>query len=269
MRGLERVSHETAAADGIESHEHASDAEHPVEGYQRGLSTGGLKRTINNVLPIESLPFYVKHPAFLASLALSLLYFTVLSFSGQMITYLISVGYSSFHVAIARIGSSIFEISATWAAPYLMKRIGVVRAGIWSLTWQMACLAGALGWYLSNFQGLGTNSIFSATGLAVGVALSRMGLWGYDLSAQTIIQDVSQRPAHQSHSALILIEFVYRKSKMITAGRSRPWKAPSRTSSRCCPTLRRSSSRGRISSNIQSSSPLQQCILREGCMLTS
>lgn len=150
-----------------------------------------LRRTLNSILPIESLPFYYKHPAFLASFALSLLYLTVLSFSGQMITYLISVGYTSYYVGIARVGSSIFEISATWAAPYLMKKIGVVRAGIWSLSWQMACLAGALGWYFSDFQGLGTNSIFAATGLAIGVALSRMGLWGYDLSAQNIIQDVS------------------------------------------------------------------------------
>lgn len=150
-----------------------------------------LKRTCNGGLPIKSLPFYYKHPAFLASFALSLLYFTVLSFSGQMITYLISVGYTSYHVGIARVGSSMFEISATWAAPYLMKKIGVVRAGIWSLAWQMACLAGALGWYFCDFKGLGTNSIFSATGLAIGVALSRMGLWGYDLSAQNIIQDVS------------------------------------------------------------------------------
>lgn len=152
-----------------------------------------LKKTINSILPTESLPFYFHHPAFLASFALSLLYFTVLSFSGQMITYLLSVGYTSWHVGIARVGSSMFEISATWAAPYLMKKIGVVRAGIWSLAWQMVCLAGALGWYLSNPKGMGTNSIFSATGLVVGVALSRVGLWGYDLSAQNIIQDVSPR----------------------------------------------------------------------------
>lgn len=152
-----------------------------------------LKRTLIHILPIESLPFYFKHPAFLASFALSLLYFTVLSFAGQMITYLISVGYTSYQVGVARVGSTIFEISATWAAPYLMKKIGVVRAGIWSLSWQMACLAGALGWYFSNFERMGTNSIFAATGLAVGVALSRIGLWGYDLSAQNIIQDVSRR----------------------------------------------------------------------------
>lgn len=145
--------------------------------------------TISGILPIESLPFYFSHPAFLASFALSLLYFTVLSFSGQMITYLASVGYTPLHIGIARVGSSIFEISATWAAPYLMKKIGVVRAGIWSLAWQMTCLAGVLAWYFSDFEGKGTNSIFSATGLAVGVALSRIGLWGFDLCAQNIIQD--------------------------------------------------------------------------------
>lgn len=157
----------------------------------RPMSLGGIA---SRVLPVTSLSLYFAHPAFLASFALSLLYFTVLSFSGQMITYLISVGYTSLHVGIARVGSSIFEISATWAAPFLMKKIGIVRAGIWSLGWQMACLAGALGWYFSSHGGMGTNSIFSASGLAVGVALSRIGLWGFDLCAQNIIQDVSHGP---------------------------------------------------------------------------
>ncbi|ROV97797.1 hypothetical protein VPNG_08663 [Cytospora leucostoma] len=106
-----------------------------------------------------------------------------------MITYLLAVGYTSQFVGIARVGSSVFEISATWLAPYLTRKIGVVRTGIWSLAWQMACLAGALGWYFSGYGGMGTNSIVSATGLVVGVALSRMGLWGFDLCAQTIIQD--------------------------------------------------------------------------------
>lgn len=153
----------------------------------RSTVLGGI---INQVLPVESLPFYFKHSAFLVSFALSLLYFTVLSFSGQMITYLVSVGYTSLYVGIARVGSSVFEISATWAAPFLMKKIGVIRAGIWSLTWQMACLAGALAWYFSGHAGGSTNGILSASGLVVGVALSRIGLWGFDLCAQNIIQDV-------------------------------------------------------------------------------
>lgn len=192
VRGLERLG---PTASGRMMPVGVDDAEgrdpHTTDVSQRPL----LKWFMTTILPIESAPFYFRHPAFLASFALSLLYFTVLSFSGQMITYLISVGYSSWYVGIARVGSSIFEISATWAAPFLMKKIGVIRAGIWSLAWQMACLAGALGWYFSNYDGMGTNSLFSATGLAVGVALSRIGLWGYDLSAQNIIQDVGRNLA--------------------------------------------------------------------------
>lgn len=141
-------------------------------------------------LPIGSLPFYFRHPAFLPSFSLALLYFTVLSFSGQMITYLISVGYNSLHVGIARTVSTVLELSATWIAPCLTRRIGVVRAGIWSLCWQMVWLAGGMIWLFANASGKGPNSVVSATGLAVAVALSRIGLWGYDLCAQNIIQDV-------------------------------------------------------------------------------
>lgn len=178
VRGLERAAEDhTAPQDELNGQRHRGSA------LIRGI--------VHRALPIQSLPFYFKHSAFLASFALSLLYFTVLSFSGQMITYLVSVGYTSLHVGIARVGSSVFEISATWAAPFLMKKIGTVRAGSWSLAWQMACLAGALGWYFSDYRGMSTNSIFSASGLAVGVALSRIGLWGFDLCAQNIIQDVS------------------------------------------------------------------------------
>lgn len=159
-----------------------------------------LKSMKSNLLPIESLPFYFHQPAFLPSFSLSLLYLTVLSFSGQMITYLLSVGYTSLHVGIARTVSTIFELSATWIAPRVMRRIGPVRGGIWSLSWQMIWLAGATAWFFSDFHGAGTNSILAGTGLAVGVALSRVGLWGYDLCAQTIVQDVSIPPFfHMTH----------------------------------------------------------------------
>lgn len=193
VSGLKRIS-EAATSTSTGRRTSASSTQVP-EAHNNTSRLRSIKPKVLNgmrgILPIDSLPFYLSHPAFLASFALSLLYFTVLSFSGQMITYLASVGYTPLHIGIARVGSSIFEISATWAAPYLMRKIGVVRAGIWSLAWQMACLAGVLGWYFSDFEGKGTDSVFAATGLAVGVALSRVGLWGFDLCAQNIIQDVS------------------------------------------------------------------------------
>ncbi|TLD16216.1 uncharacterized protein PgNI_00056 [Pyricularia grisea] len=155
----------------------------------RSPALSWMRSLAHRVLPIDSFPFYFGHPAFLPSFSLALLYLTVLSFSGQMITYLVSVGYSSLHVGVARTVSTLFELSATWIAPRLMKRIGIVRGGIWSLCWQMAWLAAGVAWFFTDVSGKGTNSIASATGLVVTVALSRIGLWGYDLCAQNIIQD--------------------------------------------------------------------------------
>ncbi|TKA48771.1 hypothetical protein B0A54_00907 [Friedmanniomyces endolithicus] len=92
---------------------------------------------------LGSTALYVHHPAFLPSLALALLYLTVLSFAGQMITYLLSIGVSSGIIALLRGVAAIFEMSATWLGPSLMQRIGTIRAGIWFINWQIFCVAGA------------------------------------------------------------------------------------------------------------------------------
>ncbi|KIH93365.1 solute carrier family 40 (iron-regulated transporter), member 1 [Sporothrix brasiliensis 5110] len=141
------------------------------------------------LLPFASLPFYVRHPAFLPSFALALLYLTVLSFSGQMVTFLLATGYTPLYVGLARTASTVCELSATWIAPRLMGRLGVVRGGIWSLSWQALWLtaATAVFWGLPAASPPGATA--GATALAVGVALSRIGLWGYDLCAQSLVQD--------------------------------------------------------------------------------
>lgn len=129
---------------------------------------------------------YFQHPAFIPSFALSVLYFTVLSLGGQMVTYLLLVGYNSFHIALVRTLSVIFELSATWIAPRVMTRISPTRAGMWFLSWQMLSLGAALSFFWSQHS-----PIVAASGLVAGTILSRIGLWGYDLSAQMIIQVVS------------------------------------------------------------------------------
>ena len=184
LNRLQRENHEMMS--GLVGEPHDSSAQHSrVE-----MLASWARSTRSRLLPISSIPFYFRHSAFRPSFSLALLYLTVLSFSGQMITYLLAVGYTSLYVGVARTVSTIFELSATWIAPRLMKRIGVVRGGIWSLCWQMVWLAAGVSWLFSDFRGLGTNSIVPATGLAVGVALSRVGLWGFDLCAQNIVQDV-------------------------------------------------------------------------------
>lgn len=142
----------------------------------------------------SSLRSYVKHDVFLPSMALSLLYFTVLSFSGQMITYLLSTGLSSFHVGVLRTVSVALEMSATWLAPLANRRVGVVRAGLWSITWQTLSILGAVSafWY-STTPGV------AAISLVAGVAISRVGLWSFDLCVQVLVQEVR---------VLVLVSFV-------------------------------------------------------------
>ena len=127
---------------------------------------------------------YIHHPVFLPSMALCILYFTVLSFSGQMVTYLIAVGLSSTQIGVLRTLSTTIEISATWLAPIAITKVGPPRGGLWFINWQMSSLVGALGF----FWAVRTASI-AALSLVVGVITSRVGLWGFDLCVQNIIQE--------------------------------------------------------------------------------
>lgn len=151
-------------------------------------------RHIQNVIQksMQEFGFYFNHRAFLPSFAGALLYFTVLSFAGQMVTYLLSAGYNATNIGIARTLSVGFEILATWFAPWLMGSIGPIRAGIWLASWQMVCLvaATAVFWLLSN------QPTISASTLVGGTILSRVGLRGFDLCTQIIIQEVSHPHIH-------------------------------------------------------------------------
>lgn len=145
-----------------------------------------FKRLLSWTLSVfDPLLKYLHHPTAVASIALSVLYFTVLSFGPQMITYLLSVGFNSRYVGLLRTFSVVFELSATWLAPMATKRAGVLRAGLWFINWQMIWLGAAVGafWWI-------THPILAALCLTVGVMLSRVGLWGFDLCAQLVIQEV-------------------------------------------------------------------------------
>jgi iron-regulated transporter 1 len=128
---------------------------------------------------------YMRHPAFLPSFSLALLHLTVLSFSGQMITYLIALDVSSGLIGVLRGISALFEICATWIAPKIMTSIGPVRAGIWFLNWEITCLAVACAFFWWD-----VSPTIVAAGTVSMVVASRIGLWGFDLSAQIIVQDV-------------------------------------------------------------------------------
>jgi iron-regulated transporter 1 len=134
---------------------------------------------------LHNITAYIRHPAFLPSFSLSLLYLTVLTFGGQMVTYLLSVGYSSISIGLARTIATIFELSSTWLAPKAMQRIGTIRCGIWFLNWQIVWVVFAVAMLWIDLP-----PTYAIIGLLAGTIASRVGLWGFDLSAQVIIQEV-------------------------------------------------------------------------------
>ncbi|KAF8535620.1 Ferroporti-1 [Trichophaea hybrida] len=145
----------------------------------------------------KELSFYTRHSVFIPSIALSLLYLTVLSFSGQMVTYLLSAGYTSTHIGLARTLSVAFEMSATWLAPLAMNKIGPTRAGLWFINWQAVCVVVAISFFW------GTQLPFlAASGLVFGVIASRIGLWGFDLCVQIIIQEEVEPDSRGAFSSI-------------------------------------------------------------------
>lgn len=134
----------------------------------------------------EDFNMYFRHRAFLPSVAGAILYLTVLNFAGQMVTYLLSASYSSIQVGVARTLSVIFEVLATWMAPWLMGRIGPVRAGLWLSSWQVTMLVAGI----AVFWIFESKPFISASGLVGGTILSRLGLRGFDLCVQLIVQEV-------------------------------------------------------------------------------
>ncbi|THY21265.1 hypothetical protein D6D00_07260 [Aureobasidium pullulans] len=139
---------------------------------------------------------YIQHPAFFPSFSLSLLYLTVLTFGGQMVTYLLSVGFSSISIGLLRTVSTVFELSSTWLAPKAMHRIGAIRCGIWFLNWQIVwvVIAATMLWVEIPPK-------YAVAGLLAGTIASRIGLWGFDLSAQVIVQEAVEPDQRGSFSA--------------------------------------------------------------------
>jgi len=133
---------------------------------------------------------YLQHRAFLPSIAGALLYLTVLSFSGQMVTYLLSAGYTAAQIGITRTVSVAFEVVATWVAPWLMGLVGPIRAGLWLGSSQILMLvAGTVVFFIFYDK----SPLVSAGGLVGGTILSRVGLFGFDLCTQFIVQEVRWR----------------------------------------------------------------------------
>lgn len=181
---------------------------------------------------IRPFSFYFSHPMALASFSLSLLYLTVLSFGAQLVSFLLFCGSTSVEVGLLRTFSVLCELSATFIAPFAMRKVGPKVSGSLFVSWQALCLLTGLliawpilNWnpengplvYLYKFldlQGyIPSSSVASSTSpkfdfgsfapktllfvFVFSIAFSRIGLWGFDLSVQVLIQE-GVSPTHQA-----------------------------------------------------------------------
>ena len=76
---------------------------------------------------------FIHSPVFPSSLAISLLYFTTLSFDGTMISWLKTNTYSDVLISAMRAIAVFTGLAGTAIMPVLEKKIGLVRAACWSI----------------------------------------------------------------------------------------------------------------------------------------
>lgn len=147
----------------------------------------------------QGLSLFFSTEIWLPSLSLALLYFPVLSFSASMLTFLLNAGFPLSEITIAQTFSTLVEVFATVASPWgvqMMERkqptataaaaAGIERMGLWGLWWQFTNLI-PVTLLLFTLPTSGPPA-FPSAALFIFLALSRMGLWIFDLSAQTLVQ---------------------------------------------------------------------------------
>lgn len=137
--------------------------------------------TSSNASIFNSYKSYGKSSIFLPSLALCFLYLTVLSFGAPMVAYLKIEGYSDGMIAAMRSMSVLVGLSATFAAPRIIKKVGLERSGLWSLWSQTLCLVPVV---LTFYYNMSRQPYLKLLYLFGFLSFSRLGLWGYDLTGK-------------------------------------------------------------------------------------
>ncbi|KAK7021892.1 hypothetical protein VNI00_017181 [Paramarasmius palmivorus] len=180
------------------------------------LSQGSLasrvSRDLEDLLSLRDWRELVHLPVFFSSLSISLLYLTVLSFDGIMVGYLKTLSFSDDFIAEMRGLCVITGLLGTAIASPLEQKIGSVRAGNWSI-WSMVFTLIPV---IVSFYAFSPNDptpprsgsslgVLGAILLFGGMALSRIGLWAFDLIQTKQLQ--TALTAHPRRNTLTALQF--------------------------------------------------------------
>ncbi|GAA6061409.1 hypothetical protein JCM10212_004467 [Sporobolomyces blumeae] len=149
---------------------------------------------------------FVRAPVFFSCLSISLLYLTVLSFDGSMLAYLKAHDYSDAFVAGMRGVGVVTGLIGTVVMPVLENRIGLVRAGSWSVWFEAVTLVPALLAFFVGAPHTGSRGLpYNSALLFTGMALSRIGLWSFDLCQLKELQQALDN--HPRKNTIMALQF--------------------------------------------------------------
>ncbi|KAF5327602.1 hypothetical protein D9619_004802 [Psilocybe cf. subviscida] len=141
---------------------------------------------------LQDWQMFFRSTIFPSSMAISLLYFTTLSFDGTMIAWLKTNTYSDGLISGMRGISVLTGLAGTALMPVLESKIGLTRAGHWSIWSEVIALAPVLiSFYIPHWYSTQQGSKAPAWNQALlfgGMALSRIGLWSFDLCQLKLLQ---------------------------------------------------------------------------------
>ncbi|KAI0368831.1 hypothetical protein BV20DRAFT_947152, partial [Pilatotrama ljubarskyi] len=162
---------------------------------------------------------FSQYPIFLSSIAISCLYLTVLSFDGTMLSYFKAHAYSDPFLAGMRGLNVIAGLAGTIAMPYLERKVGLVRAGNWSIWSEVVCLLPVL---IALYVGAPSDGsrapAWNAALLFGGMMLSRIGLWAFDLCQLKELQlALAEHP--RRNTLCVLLGYILLSIHVLTEGR--------------------------------------------------
>jgi iron-regulated transporter 1 len=166
-----------------------SDAQQQHKASAAAILWSAAKAPVVNL--ITGWSTYIRQPVLLPAVALAMLYLTVLSLGFLMTAYVKHQGLTEVVVSIFRAAGAVTGILATFLYPWLHKRLGILTTGLLGMCYQLLMLLVAVLPVL--LYQLGVPGSWSQQALLyctlAGVALSRTGLWLFDLCVSQLLQD--------------------------------------------------------------------------------
>nr|CAG4715533.1 unnamed protein product [Naegleria fowleri] len=132
---------------------------------------------------------YIQQKVLLSSLAFVLLFITVLTHGGLLLSYLKSHNVHSAVLGVFQALSAISGLSSTFLGPFMIRRYNVFKGGLISIYLQFSCLVVGVLFFI-GFHFFTETFSFAVYLFLICVVLSRLGLYSFDLAEIQIMQQL-------------------------------------------------------------------------------